>query len=200
MRERQIPSPLTLATLGALLVGFAVVVVAKESGTFDAILAKRAIIALFGGALLVLGNLLPKLDPGLDVRGPGLAGQPERASGWLLVLTGVLLLLTTGGFASATMVPVAASVGVVGFLAVVGVVLWARINGHRPVRSSRHAAIWLGAIQVLFAIAWTLGMMVADAVWGDEASLWMLVAYIVVSSLIVPLTVTTAAEASSGTD
>mgnify|MGYP003665890195 CR=1 FL=1 len=86
----QAPGRSSSTALVVLLIAFAGVVIAKESGQIDGVMAKRGVGALLGLMMVVTGNFLPKLI--FPLTRSARVGAAERLCGWILVLTGLTLV------------------------------------------------------------------------------------------------------------
>ena len=168
-----------------LLLGFAAVVIAKETGQIDGIMAKRGVGALLGLIMVVTGNILPKLI--FPLTRAARIGTAERVSGWILVLTGLALVAAFAGLPDDNVALQGAVIGLAGFAAV-GLTLiasgWSVQPGEAAPLAYRSARVRISAIFILHAIAWAFAMFVADAIWDDPAAIWMVVAFTIANSLL----------------
>jgi hypothetical protein len=177
-----------------LLLGFAAVVIAKETGQIDGIMAKRGVGALLGLIMVVTGNILPKLI--FPLTRAARIGTAERVSGWILVLTGLALVAAFAGLPDDNVALQGAVIGLAGF-AGVGLTLiasgWSVQRdglsvlaepGEAAPLAYRSARVRISAIFILHAIAWAFAMFVADAIWDDPAAIWMVVAFTIANSLL----------------
>ena len=177
-----------------LLLGFAAVVIAKETGQIDGIMAKRGVGALLGLIMVVTGNVLPKLI--FPLTRAARIGTAERVSGWILVLTGLALVAAFAGLPDDNVALQGAVIGLAGFAAV-GLTLiasgWSVQRdglsvlaepGEAAPLAYRSARVRISAIFILHAIAWAFAMFVADAIWDDPAAIWMVVAFTIANSLL----------------
>lgn len=177
-----------------LLLGFAAVVIAKETGQIDGIMAKRGVGALLGLIMMVTGNILPKLI--FPLTRAARIGTAERVSGWILVLTGLALVAAFAGLPDDNVALQGAVIGLAGF-AGVGLTLiasgWSVQRdglsvlaepGESAPLAYRSARVRISAIFILHAIAWAFAMFVADAIWDDPAAIWMVVAFTIANSLL----------------
>ncbi|WP_339872102.1 hypothetical protein [uncultured Brevundimonas sp.] len=180
--------------LVVLFLAFVGVVIAKETGQIDGVMAKRGVGALLGLIMVVTGNFLPKLIFPLNRAAP--VGAAERLCGWILVLTGLALVAAFVILPDAGVALQGALIGLAGF-AGVGLTLItsggsaprdaaadrAEPAGISPV-AQRSARARVSAIFILHAIAWALAMFVADAIWDDPAAIWMVIGFTIANSLL----------------
>ena len=110
------PGRSSSVALVALLVAFAGVVIAKETGQIDGILAKRGVGALLGLIMVVTGNILPKLI--FPLSRAARVGAAERLCGWILVLTGLTLVAAFALLPDEGVAFWGAVIGLVGFVGV----------------------------------------------------------------------------------
>jgi len=188
------PGRTSMIAFVILLLGFAAVVIAKETGQIDGIMAKRGVGALMGLIMVVTGNILPKLI--FPLTRTARIGTAERVSGWILVLTGLALVAAFAGLPDDNVALQGALIGLTGF-AGVGLILiasgWsvardglnvlAEPEGAAPL-AYRSARVRVSAIFILHAIAWAFAMFVADAIWDDQAAIWMVVAFSIANGLL----------------
>ena len=190
----QAPGRSSSTALVVLLIAFAGVVIAKETGQIDGVMAKRGVGALLGLIMVVTGNILPKLIFPLT-RTAGVSAA-ERLSGWILVLTGLTLVAAFALLPDDGVALWGALIGLAGF-AGVGLTLIAagraaQRDGIGGLTTSdgassvvqRSAKARVSAIFILHAIAWAFAMFVADAIWGDRSGIWMVVAFMIANSLL----------------
>ena len=188
------PGRSTSVALIALFIGLACVVIAKETGQIDNVMAKRGVGALMGLMMIVTGNFLPKLIFPL-ARGTRV-GAAERLCGWILVLTGLTLVAAFALLPSEDVAFQGAVVGLIGF-AGVGLTLLGSGGSVRrdgitdpaePDDSGalayRSARVRVSALFILHGIAWAFAMFVADAFFGDGAAVWMMVAFTIANTLL----------------
>jgi hypothetical protein len=188
------PGRSSSVALVALLVAFAGVVIAKETGQIDGILAKRGVGALLGLIMVVTGNILPKLI--FPLSRAARVGAAERLCGWILVLTGLTLVAAFALLPDEGVAFWGAVIGLVGF---VGVGLTLLGSGGSALRGEitdpaesdgtgtlacRSARVRVSAIFILHAIAWAFAMFVADDLFGDGAAVWMVVAFSIANGLL----------------
>lgn len=187
------PSPgrASSVALVTLLLAFAGVVIAKETGQIDGVMAKRGVGALLGLIMVVTGNVLPKMI--FPLTRTARIGTAERLCGWILVLTGLALVAAFALLPDEGVALQGALIGLAGF-AGVGLTLvasgWsvqrdglAEPEGAGPL-AHRSARVRVSAIFILHAIAWAFAMFVADAIWDDRAAIWMVVAFTIANSLL----------------
>lgn len=190
------PSPgrTSSVALVTLLLAFAGVVIAKETGQIDGVMAKRGVGALLGLIMVVTGNVLPKMI--FPLTRTARIGAAERVCGWILVLTGLALVAAFALLPDEGVALQGALIGLAGF-AGVGLTLvasgWsvqgggmsslAEADGASPL-AQRSDKVRVSAIFILHAIAWAFAMFVADAIWDDQAAIWMVVAFTIANSLL----------------
>ena len=190
------PSPgrASSVALVTLLLAFAGVVIAKETGQIDGVMAKRGVGALLGLIMVVTGNILPKMI--FPLTRTARIGTAERVCGWILVLTGLALVAAFALLPDEGVALQGALIGLAGF-AGVGLTLaasgWsvqgggmsslAEVDGASPL-AQRSDKVRVSAIFILHAIAWAFAMFVADAIWDDQAAIWMVVAFTIANSLL----------------
>lgn len=190
------PSPgrASSVALVTLLLAFAGVVIAKETGQIDGVMAKRGVGALLGLIMVVTGNVLPKMI--FPLTRTARIGAAERVCGWILVLTGLALVAAFALLPDEGVALQGALIGLAGF-AGVGLTLvasgWsvqgggmsslAEADGASPL-AQRSDKVRVSAIFILHAIAWAFAMFVADAIWDDQAAIWMVVAFTIANSLL----------------
>ena len=185
------PGRSSSVALVTLLLVFAGVVIAKETGQIDGVMAKRGVGALLGLIMVVTGNVLPKLI--FPLTRTARIGAAERLCGWILVLTGIALVAAFALLPDEGVAFQGALIGLVGFVGV-GLTLvssgWSMQHdglsepgGAGPL-ACRSAQVRVSAIFILHAIAWAFAMFVADAIWGDQAAIWMVVAFTIANSLL----------------
>ena len=190
----QAPGRSSSTALVVLLIAFAGVVIAKETGQIDGVMAKRGVGALLGLIMVVTGNILPKLIFPLT-RTAGVSAA-ERLSGWILVLTGLTLVAAFVLLPDDGVALWGALIGLAGF-AGVGLTIvasgWSMqrdgVDGLAEAAGAgsvayRSAKVRLSAIIILHAIAWVFAMFVADVLWGDRAGVWMVVGFVFANSLL----------------
>jgi hypothetical protein len=188
------PGRSSSVALVALFVAFAGVVVARETGQIDGILAKRGVGALLGGIMVVTGNILPKLI--FPLSRAARVSAAERLCGWILVLTGLTLVAAFALLPDEGVTFWGAVIGLVGF---VGVGLTLLGSDGAAVRDGiadsaeptdtgtlacRSAKVRVSAIFILHAVAWAFAMFVADGLFGDRAAVWMVVAFTIANTLL----------------
>lgn len=159
----------------AVLAVFAALVVAGEAGWIDERVARRAVSALLGLLLCVLGNYLPKLtaQPGPDTAH---LARADRIAGRMLMATGlvfaVIWIAAPLGMAR-TFSPL---VGLAGVLA--AVISWviaarrAQAGAAGLARSATATAVRLSVSMMIGAIFATFGLFEIDRLWGDQAAQW----------------------------
>jgi len=167
-----------VTAISVLFAALAVVVFAKESGNLEPLASKRAVALVLSLLVLVMGNFMPKLS---QPEHGDTARRYDWKAGWVLVLSGVAMAACCALLPLASVSIGAAVVGLVG-LSVAGCLLILG-RGEAPVSETRFG-IRMGFEHMLLAIAWVLGIFLTDAVWGDGATMWMLVAYVVSSGVL----------------
>lgn len=184
------PDRASSVVMVCLFLAFAGVVIAKEAGQIDGVMAKRGVGALLGLIMVVTGNFLPKLI--FPVTRTARASAAERLCGWILVLTGLGLVAAFAVLPDEGVAFQGALIGLVGF-AGVGLTLlgsgWStgRHDQADPGASPlayRSARVRVSAIFILHAIAWAFAMFVADALFGDRAAVWMVLGFTFANSLL----------------
>lgn len=190
------PSPGRASSVALVLVllAFAGVVIAKESGQIDGVMAKRGVGALLGLMMVVTGNFLPKLI--FPLTRSARVGAAERLCGWILVLTGLTLVVAFAVLPDEGVAFQGALIGLAGFAGVgltligsgwsaprAGIADPAELAGTSPV-ANRSAKARVSAIFILHAVAWALAMFVADAIWDDPAAIWMVIGFTIANSLL----------------
>ena len=182
------PGRSSMAALVVLFVAFAGVVIARETGQIDGVLAKRGVGALLGAIMVVTGNFLPKLIFPLT-RSPR-AGAAERLCGWILVLTGLTLIAAFALLPDEGVVFQGAVIGLIGFAGVGLTLLRSGRPAGRDQRADpgalayRNAGVRVGAIFILHAIAWVFAMFIADVLFGDRAAIWMVIGFTIANGLL----------------
>ncbi len=188
------PGRSSSVALVVLLVAFAGVVLAKETGQIDGILAKRGVGALLGLIMVVTGNILPKLI--FPLSRAARVGAAERLCGWILVLTGLTLVAAFALLPDANVAFWGALIGLIGFVGVGLTLLGSGRSARREGTDNlaeaadtgslacRSAKVRVSAIFILHAIAWAFAMFVADALFGDGAAVWMVVAFSIANGLL----------------
>ena len=184
------PDRASSVALVCLFLAFAGVVVAKETGQIDGVMAKRGVGALMGLIMVVTGNVLPKLI--FPLTRAARIGTAERVSGWILVLTGLALVAAFALLPDDGVAFQGALIGLVGFAGVGLTILGSgrSMRGDQQVDPTvsplayRSAKARVSAIFILHAIAWAFAMFVADALFGDRAAVWMVVAFSIANGLL----------------
>ncbi len=168
----------------------------KETGFIDASLAKRAIGVVFGGILVITGNVLPKLVRPLAAEAGALDpfSVLTRFAGWAFVLAG-LVIVAIWLLAPHEHAMLGASITGLGAFALVGA-RGAMLSLRNPTRDQqdkkretdmtekslgKRTAIFL----ILHALLWVFGMFAADAIWGDRVAQWVAIIFVWVQGLLV---------------
>lgn len=180
-----------VAFVGALLF----VAIGKKTGMLDNSTALHGANIIMGLMLALFGNFFPKfarpLDEQLDVAARKLAA--DRWSGRVMVFAGLtyaalwLIAPFTDDqlkFAAPTFVLIVLAIVAANqiFVAGTGILPFRR---NRPLSKSEIARN--GAYVVLHALAWAFAMILADVIWGDRSTTWMIVAFTVVNGLLMTL-------------
>ena len=177
----------TLVAYGLLFFAFAALVIAKESGGIDDAFAKRSIGITFGFLMIVTGNFLPKLIH--PVRDTLERTTSERLTGWVFVLTGLALIVTLSILPDNQVALWTGIIGLSGFVLVGTNIIRSRFVARHPASNhklsdeldtalvSNSAKVRLAAFYILHAIGWAFALFLADIIWGDSSTIWMLVGF-----------------------
>ena len=179
----KIPGRTTIAAYALLFPAFALLVTAKETGALPPDEVKRGVGIVLALMLTVTGNFLPKLlHPD---RGHAEVLRRQRRAAWGLVLTGAALVVALLA-APADRVELWSGIVGLGGLSIVfldalihapGRVMRERSAAAQGTEERRHAAIRQGALFIIHAIGWVFAMFLADYLWGDAATIWMVIAF-----------------------
>ena len=175
----------TLAVMGVALAG--------EFELIDHELAKRGVGAGLALLLLLLGNQLPKLVLPLAARGetPALVLAAERFAAMVLVGAGLASLAVWIWWPAEQMMLVAGVIVLAGFgLAAAN---WARVllvSGAAAQGASTNLGASKPRLMILIlmhALLWVAVIFLADAVWGDAVSRWLVLPFLVLNGLLAVL-------------
>ncbi len=188
--QRRVPGRGTISGYIILFAALALIVFGKESGMIASDFAKRGVGILLALILAVTGNFLPQLlHPD---RGNPAAIRRQRRAGWGLVVTGVALVVA---LIVAPDDKIALWTGIIGLGGLTIVFLdallhffplseTARRGAELTTLERKHAATRISALFVVHAIGWAFAMFLADYLWGDAASRWMVIAFTIANSLL----------------
>lgn len=176
----------SLLTAG-LVLAVGVLALGKEFDLIDPLLARRGVGIAFGGLLMLAGNFLPKLvlPASARTRNPGRAAATERRAGWIFVATGIAVIVAWLLVPAGQGFLVTAAIGLAGF-ALVGVDAAALIlspaiapddsdAAPQPATQVQRRTLFM----VLHALLWVFAIFLADALWGDNASKWMVIGFVI---------------------
>ncbi len=171
------------------------VAIGKKTGMIDNPTAVHAANVILGLMLSLFGNYFPKfarpLDEQLDVAARQLAA--DRWSGRVMVFAGfVYAALWLIAPLTDDQLKVVAPVFVLVVLALVFAnQMFISRTGVLPFRKGRsltRAEVSRnGAYLILHALAWAYAMMLADVIWGDQSTIWMIIAFTVVNGILMAL-------------
>jgi len=181
--------PRAVLFAGALFASVLLAAVAKKTGAIDPIMAKRVVVAAFSGLLVILGNSWPKLTPPLAARRDPARGQAaDRFFGWVFVLSGLILLLTSVLAPSGVLMPLAGVMGMAAFgLATIG---WARTAPGEPL--PRPDSVRGAMLHLFFGLFWAFGLFLADWLWGDAVAQWLAIGMPILQGSVIAVQVTRA--------
>ncbi|WP_339748714.1 hypothetical protein [uncultured Maricaulis sp.] len=174
-----------VAVLGIALAG--------EFELIDRNLAKRGVGASLALLLLLLGNQLPKLVLPLAARAENSAPvlAAERFAATVLVGAGLAALAVWIWWPAEQMMPVAGAIVLAGFgLAAAN---WTRVllaNGGavRGVSNERFGSkSRLTLLMMLHALLWVAVIFLADTIWGDVVSQWLVLPFVLINGLLAVL-------------
>jgi magnesium-transporting ATPase (P-type) len=179
------------AFVAVLLLSILGVAYLKESGTIEPILAKRLIGVAFGSMMLILGNFLPKLvEPQNESEDFSAMSQAmDRFAGRVLVLFGTVFIASWILVPEPQVVLVSSLVGISGFFIIA--LRWSlsarsSAGNHDEIESVFHnmTVKRIVFIQMLHAILWVSLIFLADTLWGDTASRWMAIVFVLAMGLL----------------
>ena len=183
------PSRFTIIAYGALFVGLAAFVVTKETGVLPSHTVKRGFSILLALILVVTGNYIPKLLHPNSIGDS--AASRQRRSGWGLVITGLILVAVLVIVPDQLIEPVGGAIGMIGvwivFIdAIIPILSEAQMpeSPIPPKALKSHSEARITALYIIHAIGWVFAMFLASHLWGDEANVWMVVAFVVANSLL----------------
>ena len=181
----------------ALVAGLAFAVLATAlAGEFELIdqgLAKRGVGAALALLLLVLANQLPKLIVPLAIRrdNPAPVLAAERFAATVLVGAGLASLAVWIWWPAAQMMAVAGIIVLAGFgLASAN---WARLllSGGATIREASDELVSsrprLTILMLMHALLWVAIIFLADTIWGDAVSRWLVLPFLVLNGLLAVL-------------
>lgn len=153
---------------------------AKLSGTLDPMLAKRGVGICFGGFLIVLGNILPKLIRPLSKRrgeDHGNAMKSTRLTGWIFALAG------SAYAASWTVLPLS-SVGLISSIIGLSALAIGSFFYIRPLLGQEWLAQDFATLFAMLTLSWLFTIFLSDHLWGDAAAKWIAIGYPVVLGIL----------------
>jgi hypothetical protein len=180
------------AIMFAALMGFAL---AGEFELIERNLAKRIVGSMFGLIMMVSGNYLPKvvLPVSARRRNPARAMAAERAAGWIFVLAGLISVAVWALVPIEKVMLTASVIGLGAFLLVGANWVWLVVGRTEvavdtpdegstidPISANKR----LGLFMILHALLWGSAIFLVDSIWGDAASRWMVVPFIIANSLL----------------
>lgn len=181
----------------ALVAGLAFAVLATAlAGEFELIdqsLAERGVGAALAMLLLVLANQLPKLIVPLAIRrdNPAPVLAAERFAATVLVGTGLASLAVWIWWPAAQMMALAGVIVLAGFgLASAN---WARLllSGGATIREASDELVSsrprLTILMLMHALLWVAIIFLADTIWGDAVSRWLVLPFLVLNGLLAVL-------------
>ena len=180
----------TAILIGGSMLAVMTIALAKEFGGLDNDTAKRAIGLIFGVILMSVGNILPKIVLPLeaDWQNPTKARAAERFAGRMFVLAGLVYISVWLFAATDSRMIISSLVGLSAF-GIVGI-RWALLMRGQLSReggSFKSDYRRIGIFCILHALLWVFAMFLVDSVWGDSASQWMVIIFVLVNGLLVSL-------------
>jgi hypothetical protein len=185
----------TAHLIGGLVAAVFVFALAKEFGFIDGSIAKRVVGMLFGAILIVTGNLLPKIVQPLKASPQGAANTKavERFAGRTFVLTGVLYIAAWVFAPKEHAMLISSAIGLIAF-AVVGAIC-VRITFSAPASQLFDTEKTLPTAKpslcsrtsllfIFHALAWVFAMFFVDSLWGDRATPWMVIGFVMANGLL----------------
>lgn len=184
--------------IGAGLMAFLVLAVlaialAGEFGLIDQVLAKRGVGASLALLLLMLGNQWPKLVLPLAARqeNPAVILAAERFAATVLVGAGLAALAVWVWAPAAWMMPIAGAIVLAGFgLAAANwtrVLLTGGVLARPAAEGLGRSAPRLTVLMLLHALFWVAVIFLADSIWGDAVSRWLVLPFLILNGALAVL-------------
>tara|TARA_R110000868_G_scaffold24255_12_gene96057 strand:+ start:3963 stop:4586 length:624 start_codon:yes stop_codon:yes gene_type:complete len=180
-------SPVSLVLMGGLVIAVLAIVAAGEFDLIDREWAKRGVGAALALLLLVLGNYWPKLLIPVDAwrANPGPVLAAERFAATILVIAGLAALAVWVWWPAPRMMAVAGAITLAGFGLTaanwVRVILTGGVSAQSAARGLLASQPRLTVLMLMHALFWVAVIFLADTVWGDAVSRWLIVPFILLN-------------------
>lgn len=164
-------------TLFACFVAMMAFGMGKITGTLDPLVARRGFGAMLGLMLVATGNFVPKLRLFQPATSAAQSDAIDRFAGWTFVICGFAFAAVFLFAPANTVFIVPPLIVMAGFLTVLA--RWLMWKGKQPSRLSPDLTLGRRALATaLVSVLWVSSFFLADAIWDDASSRWIVMSVI----------------------